>query len=663
MERRNIALVAALVAFIATPQAAHPESARLEAALKNPPIIGRQFTKPGDRMLAAPRDLFVALSVEYRDGQMWNPSTNRFDRVRLRSYVSKETETPHFLGPTIVARPGDTLRLRLTNNLPADDPSCLQQHANINIPHCFNSTNLHMHGLWVSPAGNSDNVFLTFKPGISFEHEYSIPVDHPAGTFWYHPHLHGSTALQVSSGMGGALILRGDRMPTPDRAGDLDVLLRPTPAQPFPERIMVFQQIAYACRDSAGRIKTEPADDDNGRWVCDKDDIGKVERYLGPVPPNEFGAGVWVHSERHTSINGDILPVLHRVKVGQFERWRMIHAGVRDTINLVVRKLTPNAGSVDGLSTQEMYDYVARNCVGSPVPLHLVAADGLTMRKVHQVSNAVMQPGYRWDALVAFREPGTYCLIDSSDPTGGGMDIDNPHAPRLMGTIVVERGTALKGTASEALTTALVAAARQNIAGPMATAVAADLNKGLQLSAFASHPDLTKTKVDGEQVAVFNIDLTTNPVRYEINGKVFDPTNIRRVTLGAVEDWILSSHWEGHPHHIHVNPFQVISVLDPNGNDVSEAGAVDDYSGEPDNQFAGMKGVWKDTIWVKNPKKAPDGAYTIRVRTQYTRYIGEFVFHCHILDHEDQGMMEAVSIGLPGMNITPVAVGRDSDHR
>lgn len=183
MEKRDVALVAAVVAFIAIPQAAQPESARAEAELENPPVIGRQVTKRGDRILAAPRDLFVTLSVEYRDGQMWNPSTNRFDRVRLRSYVSKEIETPRLLGPTIVARPGDTLRVRLTNKLPADDPSCLQQQANINIPHCFNSTNLHLHGLWVSPAGNSDNVFLTFKPGISFEHEYNIPVDHPAGTF------------------------------------------------------------------------------------------------------------------------------------------------------------------------------------------------------------------------------------------------------------------------------------------------------------------------------------------------------------------------------------------------------------------------------------------------------------------------------------------------
>ncbi|MEZ5786223.1 MAG: hypothetical protein R3D62_07070 [Xanthobacteraceae bacterium] len=56
----------------------------------------------------------------------------------------------------------------------------------------------------------------------------------------------------------------------------------------------------------------------------------------------------------------------------------------------------------------------------------------------------------------------------------------------------------------------------------------ADLNNGLQLSAFVAHPDLTKAEVDNEQVAVFNIDLTANPARYEINGKVL----IRPISAG-----------------------------------------------------------------------------------------------------------------------------------
>ena len=87
-------------------------------------------------------------------------------------------------------------------------------HEDPNNPHCFNGTNLHSHGLWISPTGNGDNVLLSINPGVSFQYEYNIPPDHPAGTFWYHPHRHGSTALQVSSGMAGALIVRGDRLPT-----------------------------------------------------------------------------------------------------------------------------------------------------------------------------------------------------------------------------------------------------------------------------------------------------------------------------------------------------------------------------------------------------------------------------------------------------------------
>ncbi|MEO1017088.1 MAG: multicopper oxidase domain-containing protein [Pseudomonadota bacterium] len=537
--------------------------------------------------------------------------------------------------------------MNLFNNLPKGDPSCQEHPENINIPHCFNSTNLHTHGLWVSPSGNSDNIFLTVRPGVSFEHEYNIPADHPAGTFWYHPHLHGSTALQVSSGMSGALILRGDRMPTPEHVGDLDVLLRPTAEQPFRERIMLFQQLAYACRDDAGRIKTEPADDDEGIWVCDKGDIGGVERYLGPVKPNQFGGGSWIWSGRHTSVNGRILPTIRGSKVGQFERWRMIHAGVRDTVSVEVRKLDESADSIEGLSAFETADYIARHCDEAHVPMHLVAADGLTMRQAQEVSHAVMQPGYRWDALVAFPEAGRYCLVDATDPPGGGLQGAEVIPPRLIGIIEVEDGAEPQGTAAEALTAALVSAAEANIAESIVAGVIADIEDGLQLAAFSPHDDLVAEEIDGTQDVVYNIDITTDPVRYEVNGEVFSPDNIRQVRLGDVEDWVLSSTWEGHPHHIHVNPFQIIEVLDPTGKDVSAPGAVDDFTGQIDSQFAGMKGMWKDTIWVKNPKKSPDETYTVRVRTQYRRYIGSFVFHCHILDHEDQGMMQTVEIVLP----------------
>jgi FtsP/CotA-like multicopper oxidase with cupredoxin domain len=92
--------------------------------------------------------------------------------------------------PTLRVHPGDVIRLRLVNQL--DQP-----------------TNLHTHGLHVSPAGNSDNVFLTVAPGHSQDFEFRIPANHPSGLFWYHPHTHGFSNEQVRNGMSGALIVEG----------------------------------------------------------------------------------------------------------------------------------------------------------------------------------------------------------------------------------------------------------------------------------------------------------------------------------------------------------------------------------------------------------------------------------------------------------------------
>jgi suppressor of ftsI len=92
--------------------------------------------------------------------------------------------------PTLRVRPGDVIRLRLANQL--DQP-----------------TNLHTHGLHVSPSGNSDNVFLTVPPGQAQAFEFRIPGNHPSGLFWYHPHTHHFYNEQVRNGMSGALIVEG----------------------------------------------------------------------------------------------------------------------------------------------------------------------------------------------------------------------------------------------------------------------------------------------------------------------------------------------------------------------------------------------------------------------------------------------------------------------
>lgn len=70
-------------------------------------------------------------------------------------------------------------------------------------------TNLHTHGLHVSPSGNSDNVFIHVHPGQTFNYAYQFPSTLKPGTYWYHPHAHPLTAPQVGGGLSGILIVDG----------------------------------------------------------------------------------------------------------------------------------------------------------------------------------------------------------------------------------------------------------------------------------------------------------------------------------------------------------------------------------------------------------------------------------------------------------------------
>ena len=583
------------------------------------------------------------LNIVMTPGALWNPATRTLDKVRLRSYQGREIDPlVPFISPKIEVKPGDTVRITLNNKLDKD-PSCTHPAGGVNVPHCFNGTNLHTHGLWVNPAGNGDNVLISINPGISFQYEYKIPPDHPAGTFWYHTHRHGSTALQVSSGMAGALIVRGDRLPRLNAArrmenGDLDTLLKKTPTQAFRERTVVLQQIQYACYNADGTIKRNP----DNTYLCAPGDLGEIRNI------DDFGPGDWVASGRYTSINGQVLPTFTEAKAGQIERWRVIHGGVRDTISLQFREMKANAPSADGLTAAANDAYVGANCTGSALYQHAVAADGLTLEAAMKRDTLVFQPGYRWDTLLVFPKPGVYCVIDTSSPKAASVD-DAPPSRQLLGFVRVGPGTNVTGDLTAYVTKQLAEAARTNMpAGEVRDTVVKDINANLQLTSFVPHADIEKDEVTGPQTLVFNIDTSANPIEFQVDGEPYKPSRMdRTLKLGDVDEWTMTSDRASHPFHIHVNPFQVVQILDPNGVDVS----APDASDAGDTQYPGMKGVWKDTIWIKRGQPpGPVGPYKVVVRTRYQRYIGAFVLHCHILDHEDQGMMQNVQIVLPDGN-------------
>lgn len=160
-----------------------------------------------------------------------------------------------------------------------------------------------------------------------------------------------------------------------------------------------------------------------------------------------------------------------------------------------------------------------------------------------------------------------------------------------------------------------------------------------RLAGMRPHKTITDKELDGpNQKVVFNIAPRICPVegkpclpcpdpkapecktRFMINDIPFSNNNVRQLTLGTASEWELSSALASHPFHIHVNPFEV-ERLNP--------------LGKPER-------IWRDTLFVIQ------GEPPVKIRSRYQRYIGKFVLHCHILDHEDQGMMQIVEIVPPG---------------
>jgi peroxiredoxin len=100
---------------------------------------------------------------------------------------------------------------------------------------------------------------------------------------------------------------------------------------------------------------------------------------------------------------------------------------------------------------------------------------------------------------------------------------------------------------------------------------------------------------------------------YTINGQTFHQLPPVRIPIGTNQEWTLTALTGSHLFHIHVNPFQVVSYTDPSG-------------------LTLPMDVWRDTLYIPE-----GGTYTIRSR--FRDFVGDSVLHCHILDHEDQGMM------------------------
>ncbi len=141
------------------------------------PLAGMNFSKPVD-VYSKDGFLKTTLVAEYKIGKVDNQT------------ITGMVYNGSLPGPTYHVYPGDRVEIDLVNNL-------------------NESTNLHFHGLHVSPGNNSDNVLLDVAPGMTQQYILDIPKNHDPGTNWYHSHLHKLSYGQVSAGLSGMFIIEG----------------------------------------------------------------------------------------------------------------------------------------------------------------------------------------------------------------------------------------------------------------------------------------------------------------------------------------------------------------------------------------------------------------------------------------------------------------------
>jgi FtsP/CotA-like multicopper oxidase with cupredoxin domain len=117
------------------------------------------------------------------------------------------------------------------------------------------------------------------------------------------------------------------------------------------------------------------------------------------------------------------------------------------------------------------------------------------------------------------------------------------------------------------------------------------------------------------------------PPRHTIDGKQFSGHVDQTMLLGGTEEWTLyndNADGAAHPFHIHINPFQVVEIKDPKQNGGNAVRLPAPW-------------VWWDNFAI------PPGGY-MKILTKFADFSGMFVLHCHILDHEDRGMMQLVQV-------------------
>jgi FtsP/CotA-like multicopper oxidase with cupredoxin domain len=423
------------------------------------------------------------------------------------------------IAPVIRVFPGDTLKIDYKNDLPVHSTeSCA-------ISPCKNMTNLHFHGLEVSPQSPQDNVIdMMAMPGDTLHYAVEIPADHPPGLFWYHTHPHGESHRQALDGMSGAIVIEGMERYVPE-------------VRKLREQVLVVR----------------------GESIEHSADASALLRRVDAEPPAcASSPGV---TERVFTVNGEIRPSFG-INPGERQFWRIVNASADQYLDLQLDQQRLEIVALDGI----------------PLAYH----DPQHPMKL--MDHAMVPPAGRLEAIVTGPDAAAHAALRTLCVDTGALGDPNP-------------GMVLADLCPGGVTPP-PEKRRRKLAPPQ--------YQSIDLRAYeTSDPDFT---------VVFSED----DKGFYINDRRYAPdaAPMTRVRVGTYQHWrILNSSAELHPMHIHQVHFLVFAA---NGKPLENP-------------------VWLDTVNV------PVGE-TVDVVMDFTNPVirGMSLFHCHLLNHEDKGMMAKI---------------------
>jgi len=544
-----------------------------------------------------------------------NPVNNYDYRFCLLEHGQAQRASPVFR-----VKPGDRVRLEWVDELTAQPgfpvPHVHTAHSCVprqNFGQASIATfNIHYHGLNIPPTCGADDVLNTAlqpagdAPGnvSKFTYDFRIPANEPPGLFWYHPHIHGIAQEHLLGGMTGVFVVEGMERFFPEVKG-----LR--------ERILVLRDLD----------KSNPADD--------------------PQSPTDEP---W----KNVSVNS--VPVIYRsnkfpsleMKANERQFWRVANASA-DT-HFVLQFQFKHPGAPGGWQAQDLR-ILARD--GVPI----VDSHGGAEMKKPPVRQIVLPPGARAEFVVTGPPAGVPARLFSADYNDYLALTTQGCAPAFPDS-VCENTDRNPARVLANIATQIVKKAPAPDSAPMPESAEAS-TASLARFAGLDHEKMDKTRTlffsknpaeDGD----FFITVAGNvPKPFDMAG----PPDIT-VRGPAVEDWVVENRDnESHVFHIHQIHFQILESYDASSGGDSQNVLRDTIEIPACRQWAAGIDPENDPYGLLFPATSPrhDGRFTgkncvrpsrVKLRMDFRDrdIVGTFVYHCHILEHEDHGMMAKIQL-------------------